>query len=615
MLNNRFLVLNSRLVILNIRFLTLVISLCLLFSGEVFPQSANESKIRLAETFENNGDFQNSSRLYLELLNANPNNENYLFGYARSLMAMNQFSELLPTMEKYVNIKPSNKLYNLYAEVLWKLGKTNDANTAWNNAIEKYQDNPESYKNTAISQSNLMQFNKAIETLEKARKQYNKKDIFIDELGKLYTAVGDYVNAINEIFAFFEASRNFPQTQGRLQALSFSGDAKKYILESLQAKENSPNRSYKILYAWFLASIGELETSLKKYAEIDNESKAKGAELYTFAIARQKDGQNDIALKAYGMIIDMGKESPYMLNALFGYNRVVENQMIQKADYNPKEYEKLIGRYRNIIDLYPNNNFAFDAQFRIASIYFNNLKEYPKAINELNNLIKLSGNSAQSLKYYNLLGDIYLYIDTLDKANEYFAKTARSNFGGTENDKYYGAYKIAEILYYQGYLDSAKKIYEELATISDANIANDAIEQSFFIEQNKNLLKAIKDYALAEKYQLQNRDSLAIMKYDEVIKYGSGEIIENAILNKASIFVSIGKYKETIDLLNGFIKEFSESINLDKVYFNLGNTYLLNNQPGEAEKVFTNILERFPRTIYLDECRAKIRQIRTRTNS
>lgn len=587
----------------------------LLININLFSQNITEQKTKLAETFENNGDFKSSARLYLELLNANPNNDDYLYGYSRALIAQNQYSELLPTIEKYISLRPSNKLYNLYAEVLWKLGKTEEANSAWAKGIDINKNDVNSYKNTAISQSNMMQIKKATETLEKARTQFKNKDMFVDELSRLYTASGDYRKAMEEIFLFFESSGNFPQTQGRLQALTFSGDAKKYILENLENKKNSPNKGYKILYAWFLSAIGEFEKSLALYTEIDNESNAKGAELYNFALARQKDEQYEIALKTFGKIIDYGKSSPYLLNALYGYNRVLESQISLKSFFNSKDYEELIRRYKNIVELFPNNNFSFDAQYRIATIYFKNLNRPEQAIEELNKIITVSGNSPIAYKSYNLLGDIYLYDNDINKAEVFYNKNASVNLAGLENEKNYAIFKIADILYYTGNIDSAAKIYSALAKITDANIANDAIEKSMFIEQNKNSAKAIRDFAIAEKYNFQNKDSLAVLKYDEAAQFGSGDIIEMSILNKAEIFKEAKKYSETIELLKKFTIDFPESINIDKVYFNLGNVYLLNNQPDLAEKTFAMILEKYPRTIYMEQCRNKIRQIRSRINS
>lgn len=598
-----------------IKFLIITISLLLINTAIYSQTSANQSKIKLAETFENSGEYENASRLYLELLDDYPNNDNFLYGYSRSMIALNMYSKLLPTIEKYVNIKPSNKLYNLYAEVLWKLGKIDSANLAWENAINKYPQNLESYKNTSISQTNNMQFNSAIATLTKARIQFKNKDLFIDELSKLYNAIGDYKNAVSEIFAFFETERNYPQTQGRLQALTLNNEAKSHILDKLKSNKDNPNRGYKVLYAWYLSLIGDYEASMQQYTEIDKESNSNGAELYSFALARQKDEQYDIALKAFGKVIDFGKKSPYLLNAMFGYNRVIENKMLLNKNLDNKEFEYLIKKYREIIELYPNNNFAFDAQYRIALIYLNNLKEIDKSINELNSLLTKIKTHSMVYSINNTIGDIYLYKDDLNKALEYYSKSSNIKLGGFENEKYYAMYKIAEILYYKGEMDSAQSIYSNLATIIDANIANDAFEKSVLIGDNKNLIKALNDYAQSEKLALQDKDSLAILKLDEVIKFSSGDLLELAIIGKSNIYIENNDYNNSIMLLTDFINKFPNSIYLEKVYFNLGNVFQLDNQLNQAETTFSKLLEKFPRSIYIEKTRNKIREIRMQVSS
>lgn len=597
----------------------LTILLCSFFlifgTAELRPQGTIDSKIKLAESYENTGDYINSARLYLELLESNPNRIEFLFGYANAMMNQNKYSEALPKVEQYITKMPSNELYNLKAVILWKLGKIEDANAAWKHSIKDFKPTVQLYANTATAQSNLMLFEKAVETLTEGRKVLNNTTIYIDELSKLYTALRDYEKAIKEIFNLFETTRNYPQVQGRLQALTFDANSKKYILDQLKGKENDSNRGYKVLYAWFLASIGEFDKSLAKYIEIDKESKGKGAEIYTFANARHKDGQYEIAQKAYEALLDMGKETPYLLNALYGYNRVIEHQLIENKGSSDADFTSLIGKYREIIKLYPKSNFAYDAQYRIAYIYFNNLRYYDKAITELQELTKLPAHDPKMPKYNNLLADIYLYTDRIEEAKSIYSKSLTSSTSQADNDKNYAKFKLADIHFYTGNLDSALAIYKELANLPEQNIANDAIEKSFFIEQNKNMNKAITCFAMAEKYEFQHKDTLAVRKYKEAIEVASDELLEEATLNLSMAYTRLLKKKEAIETLEKYLKENPETVNIDKVYYFLANAYLDNKQFDDAEKTFTNMLEKFPRTIYLEACRTKVREIRSRKHS
>lgn len=594
----------------------LLCSFSLIFSTvELRPQGTLDSKVKLAESYDNIGDYINSSRLYLELLNSNPNKIELLFAYANAMMKQNKYSELLPKIDQYLNKVPSNDLYNLKAVIHWKLGKIEDANAAWKKAITEFKPTVQLFQNTAASQSNLMLFDKAVETLTQGRKVLDTKDIYIDELSKLFTALRDYEKAIKEIFHLFEMTRNYPQTQGRLQALTFDANSKKYILEQLKAKESDPNRGYRVLYAWFLASIGEFEKSLAMYIAIDKESKGRGAEIYTFATSRHKDGQYEIAQKAYEALLAMGKDTPYLLNALFGYNRVIEHQLIERQGTSNAEFINLIEKYREIIKLYPNSNFSYDAQYRIAYIYFNNLRDYDKAITELQQLIKLPSHDPKVPKYYNLLGDIYLYTDKIEDAKSAYSKSLTASTSQSQNDKNYAQFKLADIHFYTGATDSALNIYNNLSTLTDQNIANDAIEKSFFIEQNKSMNKAISDFAMAEKYEFQDKDSLAILKYKECISISSDELLEEATLRLSMAYTRSLKKQEAIQTLEQYLKDTPETINIDKVYYYLANAYLDNKQYDEAEKTFTTILEKFPRTIYLEDCRTKVRDIRSRKHS
>ncbi len=581
----------------------------------VLAQNVNQNRQKLAETFETNGDYRNASRIYEELWKANPSNDGYFFAYSRNLYALNQFAELLPQVENFIQRVQSNEAYCLYAEVLWKLGKTKEANSAWEKSLESNYKDAKTYIYTANSQGKLFLFDKAVNTYERARKALNNNQLFADELSKLYVAVGNAKKAAEEIMVYFAQSKNIPQTQGRIQAILQDKESKEYLRNNLKKESDEGKINYSVLYAWFLSAIEEYDKSLEVYAYLDKKLDSKGLEIYNFANARVKDNQFEIAMKAYGLIIDQGKASPYLINSLFGYTRAMETKAEIVDQFTEKDCKIMIERYNNIVQAYPGNSFAFDAQYRIAVIYLERLSQVDKAIESLNNLKDVAKNQVIAYKAINTLADIYFKQDKLQKAKEMFQQSSRTNNNAFANEKDYANFRLAEFVYYEGEIDSALVLFKQIAENPSSNYANDALEKIFLLEQNKSQNKAIRLYAQADKLNKQDKDLEAIPKYQETIEIGSGELVEISYLSIADIYKKLNRYSEQRSVLIEFLNKNPESIYCDRVTFNIAESLFADKQMQEAAKYYTELLAKFPKSIYSEEARNKIRLIRTSVSS
>lgn len=581
----------------------------------VFAQNVSQNRQKLAETFETNGDYRNASRIYEELWKANPANDRYFFAYSRNVYALNQFAELLPQVESFIQRIPSNEAFCLYAEVLWKLGKTKEANSAWDKSLASNSKDTKSYINTANSQGKLFLFDKAVNTYEIARRELNNSQLFADELSKLYIAVGNSQKAAEELMVYFAQSKNIPQTQGRIQALLQDKESKEYLRNSLKKESDAGHLNYSVLYAWFLSAIEEYDKSLEVYAYLDKKLDTKGLEIYNFANARVKDNQFEIAMKAFGLIIDQGKTSPYLINALFGYTRAMETKAELVKQFSESDCKLMIDRYNNIVQAYPGNSFAFDAQYRIALIYLERLKQENKAIESLQNLKDIAKNQVIAYRAINTLADIYFKQDNLQKSKEMLQLSSSTNNNSFANEKDYANFRLAEFVYYDGGIDSSLAMFKQIAENPASNYANDALEKIYLIEQNKNQNKAIRLYALAEKLNQQDKDLESIPLYKEAIEAGSGELVELSYIAVADIYKKINRYSEQRSILIEFLSKIPESIYCDMVTFSIAESLFTENQMQDAIKYYTELLAKFPKSIYSEEARNKIRIIRSSVSS
>jgi tetratricopeptide (TPR) repeat protein len=573
-----------------------------------------EGKYQLAQAFEKTGDFENASRLFLELYKVSPRNKIYLNGVIRTLKGLNQYSKLLGIIEEHLEIEKSPELMTLAGELYWRAGKTDEANAAWQNAIEMDPESREIYLDVSVSQSNLFLFDKAIATLEKGKSKLGNDDTFSQKLVQLYTATGNYVKGTDEILQLFEDEKNLPLAQGRLSALLVNKDAKAYIEQELRKKTDkyNDNMNFLRLYGWFLRTV-DIEKALNIYKKLDDLSGGMGTELAGFANDSKQDGQYDIALKAYDLIIQKGKNSPYFLNGLYGFARTLDYM----TEVNPKlsndEVEKIIKRYRQIIKEYPNDIAAAESRLRIAFLALDFLNDRETAKSELMAISNQFPQYPISAASMVMLGDIYITEEKFSDAAKVLNQVINGYKRLSHPDADMAKFKLAEIQYYTGNIDSAKNLFMELSENTNADISNDAINKLVLIEQNKQFTQGLKEFAKAEFKENQKNFAEAEVLYKEVTDIASGsDLAEQSYIRQAKIEFSSANFDKVRELLQELMTKEPDTIYGDNSMLLIGNSYLAQHNNEEAVKSYTQLITKYPRSIFLDEARDKIAKIRNK---
>ncbi|HYF03734.1 MAG TPA: tetratricopeptide repeat protein [Patescibacteria group bacterium] len=581
-------------------------------AGSVFAQS--DSRLKLAESYEQSGDWRNAARMYQELYEAAPNSDTYFSGVIRSLKALNQFSSLLPIIEERLSKKKSVELYALYGEMLWKSGKAQPADEAWNEALKLAPKHPQTYMTVAQSQIDTRLFDKAISTFKKGRSAGGDENFFANELSELYTATGDYVNGTQEILKMYQAQPVLMSlAQGRLAALMISKEAAEHVREAVsrRADNHRDNLSVQRLYAWVLREAKDPLTAFSVYKRIDDLSQSQGRELLMFADASRNDGDFDIALKAYEAVMERGKTSPFFSTALYGYARTLEQKIQHNPNLGRNETEQIIKRYRSVIDEFPNTPVSAESQFRIAVLYARQLKDYDRALQEF---AAVSTNNPQVVFAAESgieAGNIYIIQDKLEQAVESF-----KNVIGTYKNRFAFAsdrasYALAELEYFRGNMDTAQSLFAQVAVNPSSDVANDALQRMVMIDQNKQSLEALKLFAQGELFDRQQKFGDAVDAFLKVLaKAPQLEIAEKALLKAAENEFDRGKFSNARAHLDTLVLRYPESIYTDEALMLLGDCYTMEGMKEQAIFIYTDILTRFKHSIYLQEARDKIRRLR-----
>ncbi len=573
-----------------------------------------DQKLRLAQSYEESGDFANASRLYMELYEENKNAAVYFDGVRRTLLQQNKFSDLLPIVEERLAKQKTPDLYALLGNLHWKTGKTSSADEAWDNAIDRDPTSEQPYALVAQAQIDNRLFDKAIVTLHKGRKATDNPVLFANELSQLYGTVNKYSEGTREVINYLRVSKNIAVAQGRLSAYLINDQGIAATKKELAAIVDASKSDMYIvqLYAWFLREVKDYDKALEIHKMIDDMTKSEGREILAFADVARREGYYEPALRAYTMIIEKGNGNPYAMTALFGYARAVELRSKSGAEFSREEAEKVIKLYRKIIDDYPNTQFAAESYFNIASLYSKELDNIDDAIDEYNKLLATYGKTEIAATGGVQLGLLYLRRNEIDRARETFS-TVVSRYGSIVGPRDEALFHLARLAYYDGQIDSAKEQFGRLAANTNNDIANDALTMIALLEDNKDeeVQPALKEYAKAELKEIQQNYDEAVDLFGKAAAAApAAPLAERSYFRMGKIELDRRNYNSARAHLTNLISKYPTTIYGDRATMYIGDSYAAEKNTEEAMKTYTKLLEKYPRSTLLSEARLKIRKLR-----
>lgn len=616
---------------------------CVIFCANILlAQSPEENKFQLAQSYEQSREFEEALRIYEDIYKTNKQ-EKYFEPIVRIYKQENRFKELLPFVEERIRNYPSAKNYILAGEIYWQLGQVAEANSMWDKARKDYSNNPETYLSITLTLNQLKQFEKTIPILIEAKQKFSKNTEIIDALVKAYIFTNMYQDGFKESLYLYNLSGDLQKAQSRLYAMMTDTNAITFINNAFTKEiKKDENIAILILYSWFLRSIKNYEEAFNIVVKIDNKNNNKGKDVFTFANESRRDEQFDIAIKAYQYIKDMGRTNPYYDNAVYEYTQTTESRLFA-LNYNKnnlelkKSFESIIAEYKKIIKDNPKTQNSENAKMRIATIERNIMKNNKAAIEMLKDIIEIKLNIILVLEATNELVDIYIAINELNKANELInnilnteikdTKTQTTKIKGnaqlpsnliiTSNNidiKNYVneiKYNKAEILYYQGFIDSSLALYYVLLDSLSDDIVNDALYRITFMEQNKEHIDHLSDFAKAEYLLFREQYSDAIKSFNEIIKAVEGETLaELSKIKIAEIEIKQNNNNVAKTILTNYLEENAYPLYGDNALFLLGNIAEEEKNYIDAQQYYGDILYKYPRSVYISEARNRIRTIR-----
>jgi len=569
------------------------------------------SKLKLSYSYFEQGDYENSARMFKEIIDSYPKSFEALVGYTQSLKNLNKYSELAEYLQ---SVSIDNSFVNItLAEMYWRTGKIDKAEKLWKKTVDNFSKDINIYQNMYESFIELQLFNKAISTLKTARNNLKDKRLFSNEIIKLLIAIGNYQDGLEEILNELYLNRNLPITQGRIYALMGNLKAKKYIKSRLEEEANKKKSNIltQTTLAWFYRTVKNYEDAFNLIVRIDNLKKSRGRTIFNFAEQSRKDFQTEIAQKAYELIIDTKKYNKYKNQSMFGYAQTLEQIMKKGNKVDNNTVYKIINRYQDIINSKTGPKAQADANYRVAQLYRFYLYDYDKAKKYLEVLVRNYINYESGLKAALDLSMIYLFDNNINKSINLLSNMKKSIKNKFKDYKNIADFQLAKLYYYTGKIDSANNLFIELSGKVKSAIGNDAIDYAFFLDNNKDYREMIIPYAKAELLELKNDKIEAMNIYKRLSEFNKKtEISRKSQLKYCQYLFDSKNYKKVITRLELFIDDQFDFIEIDKTIILLADAYFQSGNSKKAIETLTKILINNPNSIYIQKVRDSIRKYR-----
>ncbi len=209
-----------------------------------FAQDADkQAKLRLAQGFEEAGEWERAVAIYENLSALEPNNYLFLDGLQRSYSRIKEYGKAMNVIRRWLVFQPRDisKMTTL-GGLYYDSGNEAAADSVWKSVIAIEPHNLQIYRIVADEMLEHRLYDPCIRTYLDGRSISKNNEAFADELGNLYTALQQYKSATKEYLRLIKTTpEQLSFIQSRLgtftakpEGISAASEVVKSELENLQ---------------------------------------------------------------------------------------------------------------------------------------------------------------------------------------------------------------------------------------------------------------------------------------------------------------------------------------------------------------------------------------------
>ncbi|MCC7439570.1 MAG: tetratricopeptide repeat protein [Armatimonadetes bacterium] len=581
--------------------------------------SEEDRRYKLAQGYEESGDWKNAARVYLELHEADPQSNIYFEGVRRTLMAMLQFKELLPIVAQRTESHPNDiDIRALHAQLLHRTGQRDQARIEWAKTLDLRPQDPMTYLVVGQSQTDVREFALAVATYKQGREAIGGTSTFADQLAELFGITGRFEDAAQEYLQLLaENPARLSMVMGGLSTITSTPEGVRGAITV--AKRYADSRPdyvpYMELLSWLYTEAGDDDGAFEVAKQLDEARHANGSNIYSFADRAFRTSRYQTAIRALEYFLaQFNRSNPLYLSALYTYARALDARYHEVGAGDPKQAAELVGRYRTIVAETPNGPLVGEALLQIARLQSNDLGQPEAALATLKELLATRNTSAKAEGLL-LEGELLMQTGKLKEAQDVFLQGRDAGSVGRDAERLRDlhALRYAESLFYSGQFQPAVEAFTQLTQNTKSDATNDALDYLLILQENfeKND-EALKLFAEGSYAVLQKHYPQAITAMDAVVaKAPQSTIADDALLIRSRSQESLGDSTGALQTLLQLVARYPDGALADRALFRAAQlTEQALRDPQKAAELYTRLLNDYPRSRWVVQARAKIRALR-----
>ena len=585
-------------------------------------------RLRLAQSYERAGDWERAVPVYESLLDGDPGNYVYYDGLRRGYIQLKQYQKAVTLINNRLELQEENPmLLSALGGVYFQMGEDEKADSIWHTVLRTNPTNPGLYRLVVSQMMELRLYDRAIALFREAREATGDKNLFIDELANLYAAFQQYENATREYVHLVSLQpRQLAVVQSRMSQFLHRPEALDPVRKVL--KDEIARRGKLVpllqLYAWVLMEAENYDAALEEYLTIDRISNAGGVEVFNFAQRALAEGEYRTAARGFHEALTIGPSKELIPVVRLGYARAVENLSGSEEDTThhgnhatgwpvseaQRSFGGAVSLYESVLRDYPRSPYAAEASFRIGVIKYERFNDLDGAIAAFSNIPDILGRSPLALESRMNTAKVYVAKNDLVKARNVYTSLLGANEPSLRDRV---LFRLAELDYFTARFDTAVSVLRQLSANTAGDLANDALQLLYFIEENKSsTADALTAFANADLLMRQRKHSESLEEFNLVIgDFATAPLVDDATLRIAEIQILLGKPHDALASLGAILQNMPSSILRDRAIMRSGEIYerILGNSEM-AIQAYERLLTTYPGSIYTEEARKRIRQLR-----
>lgn len=585
---------------------------------------AQNTDQQLAEHYYADGDYE-KALIYYEKLYDDSENDFFFKRYITCLVETGDLKKAEKELKRKADrSEGESSAYIELAKFYELIGEDKKATDIYNELIDEMPSSARAIIELYNAFKQQGKSDLSYRTLVRGRELLKKSYPLNFQFAEYYGAEGEVRKMMDEYLDLIDYHPTYKNSIQRVLSnqIDFSEEEseeydmlKDALIERTQKKPN--DEIYAEMLTWLFIQRGNYSAALVHVIAQDKRTKANGRPVFDLGRICIESKDYTTARKAFKYVSDLGKDSPYSLNAQFALLNVSFLEITTLRNFTPEELTQTISEYETVLMGYGKNSKTLEIILELAEIKAYYADMAGDAITLLTEAKDLPGlTDYQRAEAKMLLGDInVLSGDVWEASLLYMQIDGDFKFEPIGHE---AKFKNARIFYYDGEFNFAQSQLDVLKRSTTKLIANDAINLSLLITDNFGLDSnwiAMNWFAKGDLLIEQHKYDEAFIYFDSIIQeypyHGLGDEIA---LKKGKAMEQQGNWGAAINYYKELIKYHKDDILADDAYFRMGDIYenrLLNTEL--AMEAYRKILFDYKGSLFTDEVRKRLIRLRKET--